>query len=161
MAVNAKRWLRDDAGSEKPLRILLPVAAGSTDTIKRGEICTDNSGVWHPGVSGDTTTVVIADQEQKSDDVARHLWFIVPRPLDVFEFALSAARAVGYGDPLAISDSETLAYTAAGTNAIARACDNSNRPLPADESTTNRSVSYVQCHIDEQASYITQLTGNS
>jgi len=165
MATNKSPWVRNLGGALAPLRMLLPVDAGSSYAIKRGEICkVGKNTAGRPGpvtAATDTTSLVIADQEQKSDDVARFLPFIVPRPDDLFEFAASASRAFVLGDPLAISDSQTLAYTAAGTNAVARIADDSNCPLPEEKSVTRRSLSKAYVLIDEQASYFCQLSGNS
>lgn len=165
MATNKYPYVRNLGGAPGPLRMLLPVDAGSSYAIKRGELCKvgkNTSG--RPGpvtASTDNTGLVIADQEQKSDDSARFLPFIVPRPDDVFEFSAYAARAFVLGDPLAISDSQTLAYTAAGTNAIARIADDSNCPLPEEKSVTRRSISKALVTIAEAASYFAQLSGNS
>jgi len=160
-AVNRQTWLRHDGGDNKPLRVLLPAAAGSTRAIKKGEILAMDTGTLVPAVSGKTTLLCVADQEQKAADVARNLWCILPRELDVFRYELSAARAVAFGEQFAISDSETLAYTAAGTNKVARACGNANRPKPEEKSTTNRSVLYAEVYFDPQASYLVALTGAS
>jgi len=162
MAVNRQTYLcNDEAPGAPPLRLLLPAAAGSTRALKKGELATMATGTLVAAVSGNTTGLVVIDQEQKSDDVARHIWCIVPRPLDRFRYELSASRQVAFGEQFNISDSETLAYSAAGTNKVARAAGNANRPLPEDESTTQRSVDYAEVYIDEQASYLAALTGNS
>lgn len=103
--------------------------------------------------------LVVAQKEQKSDDVERMLPFIVPRPDDMFEFALSASRAVELGETFAISDSQTLAY--ATSNVVFRIADDCNQPEPEEESTTARTVSHARGYFDEQASYLAALTGNS
>ena len=164
MATNKYPYVRNLGGASGPLRMLLPVDAGSSYEIKRGELCkVGKNTATRPGpaASGDTSGLVIADQEQKAADPAPFLPFIVPRPDDVFEFAASAARAFVLGNTLAISDSQTLAYTAAGTNAIARIADDQNCPLPEEKSVTRRSISKALVMIDEQASYYAELSGNS
>jgi len=164
MATNKYPWFKSMGGDIKPLILRILVAAGSTAAIKRGEICKVGKSTARtaaPATSGDTSALVIANQEQKADDVARYMEFIVPRPEDVFEFPLAAARAVVVGDPLAISDSETLAYTAAGTNAVARVCGDENTPRPEEKSVTLRSLTNVRVAFDEQASYFGEISGNS
>ncbi len=167
-AVNRAPWSKDINGGREPLRILMPVDAGSSYAIKRGEICKVGLNTSdRPGpvtAATDKTLLVIADQEQKSTDVARMIPFIVPRPGDVFEFAISAARAVVFGDNFAIhssTPSQTLAYTAAGTNLVARQASDHNCPEPEEKSVTRRPVSFAQVVFDEQASFFAQISGNS
>lgn len=161
MADNQGPWLKHLGGDDKPVRLLLPAAAGSTRVLKRGEMASMATGTLVACVAGAVTKLVIIDQEQKATDVARHIYCIIPRPDDLFDFPLSAARANEPGDPFKVSDSETLTYDAAGTNLVARSNDNSNRPLPEENSTTQRSHMYAQVMFDEQVSYWSQLTGNS
>ena len=162
-AVNKAPWVKNLGGDEKPVRMLIPVDAGSSYAIKRGEICKigkNTTGCAGPvTTASDCTYIVIADEEQKSTDVARMMHFIVPRPEDVFEFALSAAFAVTLGQTYSISDSQTLAI---GTsNILARIAGDENCPAPAEKSVTRRSLSYARVIIDLKASYWSALTGNS
>ncbi len=162
MAVNLYPWVKNLEGGD-PTRLLLPVQAGSTATIKRGEICKmgeNAAGYMAPvDAANDTTGLAIADQEQKSDDVERMIYFIIPKPGDIFEFEMTAARAVAYGETFAISTSQKLAY--ATSNVVFRSGDDSNYPEPEEKSITKRSVSHVRGSFDEQASYYLELTGNS
>ena len=165
-AVNRQPWVRNDGGDKKPLRILMPVDAGSSAPIKRGEICKvgeNTSGRPAPvDATSDTTNLVIADAEQKSADAARMLPFIVPRPDDIFEFALNSSRAVVVGETYGLHSSDmsfTLAY--ATSNVVARCASDFNCPEPEEKSVTRRSVSHVQVRFDEQCSYYSELTGNS
>lgn len=161
MATNKSPWMLNLGGDEKPLRVLLPVAAGSSQAIKRGEICAfDPSGdVAAPASAATDDDLVVCDQEQKADDPARMIYFIVPRPDDVFEFALDAARAAKLGETFAVSDSQTLTYEV--TNVQFRQATDQNYPLPSEESTTRRSVSYVHVTVDEGVSYWAAINGNS
>lgn len=162
MATNQNRWMYNIDGASEPLRLLIPTKAGSTTAIKAGEMCKVGktyAGYPTPVTSGDATAIVIAEEEQKSTDPERMLHYIIPRPGDVFEFALSAARAVVLGETLAVSNSETLAY--AVSNVVARICATDNCPVPAEKSVTRRSVSRARVNFDDAASYWGMLTGNS
>lgn len=154
MAVNKYPWVRNLHGAAASLIIMGKVQAGSTQAIKRGEICTFNetSGYFIPAdAAGDFIySLAIANQEQKSDDLERYIEFIAIREGDVFEFALSAARAIAYGDALEISDSQTLAYDADG-NGIAFSVDRANYP---ETGTTLRNVSYAGVCFHPEFSYL-------
>lgn len=162
MPTNKSPFLKSDSGALNPKVVLLPVQAGATQAIKAGEICQYGKVAGYAApvdAATDTTMLVVAQKEQKSDDVERMLPFIVPRPDDMFEFALSANRAVELGETFAISDSQTLAY--ATSNVVFRIADDCNQPEPEEESTTARTVSHARGYFDEQASYLAALTGNS
>lgn len=163
MATNKTPWQRNLEGAAEPLEVLMPVDAGASYPIKKGEICKvgiNTAGRPAPVTAAtDVTQLVVAAEEQKSTDVARFIRFQVPRPGDVFEFDLSAARAVVLGETLAISDSQTLAY--AVENVIARIASDHNCPEPEEKSVTRRSISHAEVVFDETASYFSELTGNS
>ena len=160
MATNKTPWAKCLGGDIVPFRVHLPVAVGSTQAIKRGEICTYDwtTDVAAPATAGDGN-LVICDREQKADDVARMIEFIVPRPDDVFEFALDAAQTLRLGDTFAISDSQTL--TSSASNICARQAGDDNVPNPSELSTTRRSKSYAEVCFDESASYWAAINGNS
>ncbi len=163
MAVNKNPWLRNDGGDSKPMIVRLRVQAGSTQAIKRGEICifnvtTANVAVPISGTS-EVTHLIVANEEQKADDVARYVEFIVPRPNDLFECEMSAARQVMLGETFCYSTSQKLAYST--SNVIFRSADDSNYPAAEEKSTTVRSVGYVRGYFDEQTSLIADMTGNS
>ena len=165
MATNKAPWVRNLGGAAQPFRILVAVAAGSSQAIKKGEICKiSNPGQSNEAaapVSGasDNTNLVVCDREQKADDKARMIEFIVPRPDDEFEFALDSARAVAVGETFAISDSETLTY--ATSNVVARQSSDQNAPNPSENDTTRRSASKAHVCFAEGASYWAAINGNS
>ena len=112
--------------SGSPLLLHLPVQAGATQAIKKGEICKlrDPSDLSTypiiPATTDDTGFVpLIANEEQKATDAARVMQFILPTPDVAFEFALNTATAVKMGDKIAIHDSQTVKV--ASSNAVGAA----------------------------------------
>jgi hypothetical protein len=155
MAVNKYPWLRNIHGANEPLIIMGKVQAGSTQEIKRGEICTFNetSGNFVPAdaaADGTLYTLAIANEEQKAADLARYMEFIAIREGDVFEFALGAAAQAAYGDGYEISDSQTLAADPDG-NAIAFVVGRQNYPQVG---TTLVSISYAEFSFHRECSYL-------
>lgn len=107
---------------------LLPVQAGATQAIKKGEICKlrDISDFSTypivPAVLNDTGFMpVIANTEQASGDAARLIEFMYPDPFTAYRFALNTATQVKLGDKLAIHDSQTLKVVTSGATAVATA----------------------------------------
>jgi len=118
MAENLAPFVRNRFGAKETI---FPgkVQAGSTQTIKRGEICCFNktSGYWTPVsavADGKLYLLAISNEEQKTADVERYMEFIAPKPGDEFEFAMAAARAVAQGEgfTLTASDSQKITYSA-------------------------------------------------
>ncbi len=146
MAVNKSPWIKNLSGQVAPLTFPGKVQAGSTQAIKRGEICTydETSGYWIPvdAVADCRYNLAIANEEQKADGLARYMEFIALRPDDVFEFALDAAAQVEIGDGLELtaSDSQKLTRDVDG-NAVAVSVGIDNYP---ESGTTLLSRSYVQ-----------------
>jgi len=112
--------------SGSPLLLHLPVQAGATQAIKKGEICKlrDPSDLSTypiiPATTDDTGFVpLIANEEQKATDAARVMQFILPTTDVAFEFALNTATAVKMGDKIAIHDSQTVKV--ASSNAVGAA----------------------------------------
>jgi hypothetical protein len=146
MAVNKSPWIKNLSGLVAPLTFPGKVQAGSTQAIKRGEICTydETSGYWIPvdAVADCRYNLAIANEEQKADGLARYMEFIALRPDDVFEFALDAAAQVEIGDGLELtaSDSQKLTRDVDG-NAVAVSVGIDNYP---ESGTTLLSRSYVQ-----------------
>ncbi len=166
MASNHTRWIRNLFGASEPLVMLGNFAAGSSQAIKRGEILelTGNTNTeWVPMDSdyAMAANVAIANEEIKDGDRAGYYEIIVPRPGDVFEFALAAASAVAVGTSLYWSDSETLTVSA-GVNVVGRAVGQEHYPAKqghladdasGDAGTTIKSTSYVRMVFDNDASY--------
>lgn len=155
-AVNKSPWLRNIHGASKPLIIMGLVQAGSDQEIKRGEICNYNetSGYFAPiDAAADLRySLVIANEEQKSDGLARYMQFIALREGDVFEFALDAAAQAAYGYALTLtaSDSQSLTYDADGL-ACAFVVGDQNYP---EVGTTLRSISYAEVSFHPEFSYL-------
>lgn len=130
MAVqNMSPWRGTYSGRNHPIRQRLLVAAGSSQTIKKGEICLFDvaSADLDPvdAVADNLHGFAIADEEQKAGDPARFMWFIIPRANDdIFEFPLNTPTAVKFGDELAFhstDSSQTLAVS--GTDPIGSAVE--------------------------------------
>ncbi len=155
MAVNKYPFVKNLGGDTKPLLFLGLVQAGSTATIKRGEICTydETTSNWIPisAVADCRYSLAIANEEQKSTDSARYMEFMALREDDVFEFALDAAAQVVLGDGLELtaSDSQTLTRDVDG-NAVAFVVGIANYP---ETGTTIRSISSAQVVFNPVHSY--------
>ena len=153
-AVNKYPFVKNLSG-EKPLIFPGLVQAGSTATIKRGEICTfdETSGYWIPAnaIADARYSLAIANEEQKSDGLARYMEFMALRPDDVFEFVLDAAAQVALGDGLEItaSDSQKLTKNVDGF-AVAFVVGSSNYP---ESGTTLRSISSAEVIFNPVYSY--------
>lgn len=155
MAVNKYPFVKNLGGDTKPLLFPGLVQAGSTATIKRGEICVydETTGYWVAAnaVADCIYGLAIANEEQKSTDVARYMEFMALREDDVFEFALDAAAQVALGDGLTLtaSDSQTLTRNVDG-NAVAFVVGIANYP---ESGTTLRSISSAQVIFSPVFSY--------
>ena len=170
MATNTLRWVGNANGASQPLVMLGKFAAGSSQAIKRGELLelTGNTNTeWVPMDSdyAMAANVAIANEEIKSGDRAGYYEIIVPRPGDVFEFALHAAGATAVGTSLYYYGSETLTVTA-GTNIIGKACGQEHYPqkqghlsddASGDAGTTVRSTSYVRMIFRAPVSYFAAI----
>jgi hypothetical protein len=109
--------------------------------------------------------VAIANEEIKDGDRAGYYEIIVPRPGDVFEFALAAAAALAYGTPLYYSSSEAVTVTA-GTYPLGYAVGMEHYPqkqrhltddAAGDSGTTIGSTAYARMTICESASIWSKL----
>ncbi len=167
MAVNLAPYKRSLFSQQKPLVMLLPVAAGSTTAIKRGEVCELSGGVFTPITGDDDFTsgvLAICDHEITSSHQAGYYPFVVPRPGDLFEFELAAAAAAARGAALYYSTSQVLATS--GTNTLGDVVDHSGFPLQqgnadvgdvADRGSTVGSANRVLMTIKASCSYYSQL----
>ena len=165
-AVNKHTWRYSRDGRTAPIRQRFPVAAGTTRTIKIGEICYMTGDV----PTGDLVPVaastdnlhpfVIADEEQKAGDAARFLMCIIPTPADVFEFALDAGTVINFGEELQISDSQTLKSST--TDPIAAAVD---VPAPTEGTTwptlTNVRCSFKRSGINVDLPWLSEAVGDA
>jgi hypothetical protein len=153
-AVNKYPFVKNLSG-EKPLVFPGLVQAGSTQAIKRGEICTfdETSGYWIPvnAVADFRYSLAIANEEQKADGLARYMEFIALRPDDVFEFALDASVQTALGDGLTLtaSDSQKLTRDVDGS-AVAFVVGISNYP---EVGTTLRYLSSAEVVFNPVHSY--------
>lgn len=155
MAVNKSPWIKNLSGQVAPLTFPGKVQAGSTQAIKRGEICTydETSGYFIPAnaVADRRYSLAIANEEQKADGLARYMEFVALRPDDVFEFALDAAAQIELGDGLELtaSDSQKLTRDIDG-DCVAFSVGLDNYP---ESGTTLLSRSYGQVIFNPVYSY--------
>lgn len=124
MATNQVRWVKSLHGAHitEPLIVPGKFQAGSTQAIKRGELLEltgDTNTAWVPMDSdfNMAANMAIAAREIKAGDPAGYYPIIVPRPGDVFEFALDAADDLPLGTAVYWSSSEAVTDTA-GTNIL-------------------------------------------
>jgi len=166
MAVNKQTFKYNLlTGATKPLIMPGLFAAGSTKAIKAGEIIertnTSNT-IWVP-IDSDflmVGNIAVMGEEIKSGDRAGYYKVIVPRPFDVFEYALSAAGAPAIGAPLYFSASQVVAV--AGTYELGRVVGFDHYPrfqghladdASPDSGVTIRNTSYVQMMFNPVASW--------
>lgn len=155
MATNQTPWIGNLDGAGNPLLMPGLVQAGSTQAIKRGELCTWNetAGYFVPvnAVADNAYSLAIAAEEQKAADAARYMRFYMPRQGDVFEFALAAAAAVALGDALTLTASQSQQLTRDVDGALAAVSVTAdNYP---DVGTSLLSKAYVQAIIHPEYSY--------
>jgi len=124
MATNQVRWVKSLHGEHITGPLIVPGSfqAGATQAIKRGELLEltgDTNTKWVPMDSdfSMSANVAIAACEIKPVDPAGYYPIIVPRPGDVFEFALDAADDLALGTAVYWSSSEAVTDTA-GTNIL-------------------------------------------
>jgi len=131
-AVNKSPWIRSLVNAPATT---FPgkVQAGSTQAIKKGELCTydETSGYFIPvdAVADCRYSLAIANEEQKADSLERYMEFLALCPWDVFEFALDASAQIVLGDGLGLtaSDSQKLTRDVDG-NAVAFYVGTDNYP---------------------------------
>ena len=165
MATNQARWCYNLFGIPEPLIMYGNFAAGTTAAIKRGELIelTGNTNTeWVP-MDADfagAANVAIANEEIKSGDRAGYYEIIVPRPGDVFEFALDTANNPAVGALLYWSDSETVSES--GSNALAQVAGQEHYPQKqghladdagGDAGTTLRNTARVRMIFKAAVSY--------
>lgn len=164
MASNKKRFRRNINGATTTLLYPGKFQAGSTATCKVGELIELTAATntcWIPMDSdfAGAGNVAVAHAEIKAADRGGYYPIEVPRPGDIFEYALATAGNSAIGTALYWSDSETV--TTSGSNALAYVADHDNYPIQGhlsagdllDAGTTLRTVSYVGISIKLAASY--------
>ena len=155
-------WRYNLFGATEPFRFPGSFVAGATTAIKSGEILVLAATTWAPlgaDQSNVATIAVMDNQEIRSGDLAGYHPIIIPRPGDVFEYALSAAAAPAIAAPLYWSTSQILATS--GSNALAYVVDESIFPQQGfqsvnpsfDAGTTIRTVSKVLIVFKASVSY--------
>jgi len=137
------------------------VQAGSTQAIKRGEICTWNetTGYFVPidAVADFRYPLAIAAEEQKSSGrhelvASRYIEFYSLHPEDVFEFELAAARSLAVGDPFTLTATTTQKLTY-GSGAFCVAHCVSDHHYPQEEDTTIRNQTHALVSFNPAVSY--------
>ena len=156
-------------GAKEPLRVLGKFVAGASQAIAAGELLEltgSTNTTWVP-LDSDfamAANVAIADENIVSGDRAGYYWIIVPRPGDVFEFALASAAAAVVGASVYYSSS--VAVASSGTHALGRVVGQQHYPQnqyhasagnPSDAGVTIKSTSYVDITIRQAASYYAAL----
>lgn len=164
-------WVANMYGHGGPFKFPGKFQAGATQAIFKGELIKLSGGNWVPldTDTAMTAIVAIADCDIRSGDLAGYYPIIVPRPGDVFEFALAASTTTTVGQSLyvagsATTPSQTLTVTA-GTNIIGNVVDSSVIPMQAhasvspgyDAGTTLLARSQIHCTIKAAASYYAAL----
>jgi len=163
---NQQRWVGSLYGAVKPLIMLGSFQAGATQAIKRGEMLELTAGgstKWVPMDSdfAGSSNVAIANEEVKDGDRAGYYEIIVPRPGDLFKFAIDTAAATAIGTALYWSDSETL--SASGSNILAYQAGQEHYPLKQghlvddaspDSGASVKSQAFVIVTFKEAVSYL-------
>lgn len=168
MATNKSPFVGSLFGHTVPLVIKGQFQAGATQAIKRGELLEFNGTNWVPLASdkGMSATVGIAAEEIKDGDRAGYYGVIVPRPGDIFRFALSAASAIAVGASVYWASSQSVASS--GTNILGDVADQDHYPqfqghladdASPDSGTTIGSTSEVGITIRSAASYYSAIQG--
>lgn len=154
MAVNKDPFVYSRSKDGKPSVFRGVVQAGSTQAIKRGEICVfdKTAGYWIPqsAAADYVYPMAICKEEQLAADLARYIEFYSLAPNDVFEFELAAARSLALGDPFTVtaSYSQILTYSATAFP-VARCVDDGHYP---ETGTTIRNQSYARVSFSKHCS---------
>lgn len=170
MATNKSPFVKNlITGETQPLLMLGYFQAGSTQAIKRGELLEKTGATntaWVPMDSdfAGASNVAVAWEEIKAGDRAGYYWICVPRPGDVFEFALDTANNPAAGTAVYWSDSQTVSES--GSNQLGTVAGQDHYPArqghladdaSGDMGTTIRNTSFVQMTIKAAASYYAAL----
>lgn len=156
------RFLRNIYGALEPFLMRGKFQAGSTQAIAAGEILELSSGNWIPLDADQAMAgiIAIAAEDVLAGDRAGYYQIIVPRPGDVFSYALASGSALTVGASLYWSSS-TVVKTS-GSNVLGNAVGQTNYPQQqqhlsagntADNGTTIRSTNYAEMTFKAAASY--------
>jgi hypothetical protein len=154
-------WRRNLLGASEPFKFPLKFDSGANQAVKMGEIL-DTSGSFVAPLASDKAMagiIAVAACEIRNGDFAGYRMAIIPRPGDVFEYALSAAAAPAVAASLYWSDSQTVKTS--GSNILADVLDESMIPIQGfqsvnpsfDAGTTLRTVSKVLLVFKAATSY--------
>jgi len=145
MATNKTPLYTGRSGS--PKFIYLPVQAGATQEIKKGEICKYRSLTDFatypivPASADDSDFIpVIAWEEQDVSMPARIMQFVLPREGDSFEYALNTATTLNPGSQLELATSQS--FKSGSSHVVSVAVKGSNDGL-YNANASRKSVSSV------------------
>ncbi len=159
---NHARFVSNAFGATDPLVMLGLFKAGSTSVVKAGEVLELSNTKFVPlnADQSNSATIAIANEEIKDGDRAGYYEIIVPRPGDIFDYALNTASNPSVGASLYWISSESFATS--GSQAMAQVAGQTHYPLKqghladdasSDTGTTIRSVSRVQLTFKLSVSY--------
>jgi len=160
-AVNRDPFVYSNRKDGKPHMFKGLVKAGSSQAIKRGEICTWNEeeGYFTPidAIADHRYPLAIAAEEQKASGrhelvASRYILFYSLHPEDIFEFPIAAAQSLAVGDPFTLTATTTQTLTAS-TGAFAVAHNVGWDHYPTEEDTTIRNQSYARVSFNPCVSY--------
>ena len=155
MAVNKDPFVRTRNKDGLPAVVRMPVQAGSSATIKIGEICAYNkTASYVTAIDSESDFIyalLIAREEQKAADSARYMEFYALHPDDEFEFAINAARSLALGDRFVLTTSYSQILTYSATKyPVARCVDDGHYP---ETGTTIRNQSYARVSFNPACTY--------
>jgi hypothetical protein len=126
---NFNRWIKNIHGLPM-LTKRMPFAAGSTRTVKAGEMLSINGGVMvlQSADAAMTAELCFAAEEIKTADPAGRYLVIVPQPGDVFRSELATASNPAEGASVYFDGSTTEKVALSGSNAIGQVYDHNGIP---------------------------------
>lgn len=118
------RGNRGNPGLVNPYVFLGRFAAGSSATVERGAVIEINANVWTE-LNADQSmagVIAVAAEEIKTTSAAGLYPIYVPRPGDIWEYALTAASNPSQGADLYWISAQTVSVTP-GSNVLANVVD--------------------------------------
>ena len=167
-ASSQHRWMYNEQGATKPMIRKVNFQAGATQAIKDGQILELSGGNWIP-LAGDRDLSAgvgaIAATKIEDGDRAGMYPVIVPRPGDVFRFALSAAAAPALGTAVYPSGTVGEVVATSGSNILGHVVDDGHIPeqghlsvdASPDAGTTARTISHVGISFEASNSWYSLL----
>lgn len=161
------QWVKNIYGAAAPLRMLVPMLAGSSHQIEPGDPLVLDTGNFIPLAADQAMSgvFVIADDRVTAGDLAGYRYVIVPRAGDLFKATLATASAAARGQNVFVTDA-TAALATTGSNQLGDVFDHGGFPSAqgkadvgdvADRGTTVRSTSKVLITIKASVSYLAAL----